>query len=152
MARITQDTIDHLLGIRKIVLDNIELSYVSRKKQKMEFKVNVLSDDDEMMQFRGYYAANMNKLSLTLLYKTYALITLHHGHHDNPRGMDPESVEDWHKQEFSELYDRDYAYNVSDEFNLNMNPGIIVELFMLEINLEYASGKKYIPKLLIDFT
>ena len=152
MTRITQDTIDHLLRIRKIVLDNIELSYVSRRRQKMEFKVNVLSEEDDMMQFRGYYAANTNKLSLTLLYKTYALITLHHGYHDNPRGMDPESVEDWHKQEFNELYDRDYAYDVSDEFNLNMNPRIIVESFMSEINLEYAPGKKYIPRLLINFT
>ena len=144
MVILTEDKIERLITSRKIVLDDIEWESKSKRKPIMSFKVNVISDMEHMFELTGYLNKVTMKISLTLKYEDFPLITLDKGKHYNPENTDPPIVFEWHKHPQTIEYGRDYAYDVNHEFNDNMTPREKVDQFFIENNLTFAPGKRYI--------
>lgn len=143
MDRLTQDKIDRLLGVRKIVLDNIKWNLQSKRKLVRSFQANVISEVEDVLELRGYYNERKTRIWLTLKYQNKPLIEMHYGRHRNPEGTNPERVNGWHKHPLNMKYGREYAYEVNHEFTDDMPPEEKINQFFIENNLHFIPGKKY---------
>lgn len=150
MVSLTEDKIDRLIGIDKLVLDNIKWKLQSKRKPVRSFSVNVISEMNDIFELEGYLNESTLKISLTLRYDNLPLISLHKGKHRNPENSDPFMVYDWHKHPQTIEFGRDYAYDVNHEFDNNMTPQEKIHQFFIENHLTFAPRKKYFP-LLLDY-